>query len=748
MRPDAHDTVREEPSDAVTGAAVHGPVASFVGRSLELAGIAVSARSHPLVTITGPGGVGKTRLVLELMRHRKPDALKMWFVDLARTGGSVDVAAEIARATGVTAAPGRTDAALRRYLAARRAMLVLDNCEHVLDPCSGLVAELLGGSPTLSVLATSREPLGLDGEIVWRLEPLQAEEAYRLFVERACQVDPGFQPATTTEVTIRRLCERLDGLPLAIELAAGQLGVMTPAEILTRLESRMALPAVRRALAPARHTTLGRTIEWSYALLEPDEREGFQRLAVFTGGFDAASATDVALGGSIDLLGRLISKSLVAAASDGERTRYRMLETVREFALQELIEARELGRTRALHLQHYCGAAEEARSEWLASGSDRLVHTLDLDYENVRAALESSAEHDTCSGLRLFGAVRNLFFRLGQADGLGLAKLLLDGCPERDSYRVDALIGLAQLASTLMEHSTARESLAEAKALAHQLDDPIRTAWVGFFQGLTEALGGDPAAAAGHLEESLALHRNLGIELGQARALAVLGVSAFAAGDHERARSLLEEALPLYREHEDAWGEGQCLTFLGLVTVATAIKPARATRLFQEAARMLAPLRDATMLPIALVGQSVLLLPGDSTTAIKVTAAACAERERIGGRFPPFMTGQIERIRATSEQIPDGAGRRLWADGSGLDIESAIALAFGSEKPRQVAVGGLSRRETEVVKLVSTGAANKEIAASLHLSVRTIESHVRSALHKLGLQNRTQVATWARERLQ
>lgn len=726
-----------------------GRLPAFLGRAGDLAGVVAAVRNHPLVTITGPGGVGKTRLAIELLRGGALSPREVHFVDLAVADQSVDVNGEFARAVGISTAADQFAAALPAYLADRRVLLVVDNCEHVLASCAAVVGALLESSRQLRVLATSREPLGLAVEAVWRLEPLADEQATRLFVERARQLRPNFRPNPETEATIGRLCAALGRLPLAIELTAAQLPVMTPAEILNRIQARMALPSVRRPMAPARHSSVRRAIRWSYELLDPGEQAGFRRLAVFTGGFSAEGATDVALGGSIDLLGQLVGKSLVAATSDdGDHTRYRLLEPIRELALEELMQAGELDDARALHLRHFGAVGEDARAEWLATGTFDRVHAAGRDYENVRAALEWSVDHDPCAGVRLFGAMRQLFFRLGQADGVRLARVLLAACPELDGYRVDALIGLGQLASAVMQHTTAREALAEAASLAQRLEDPVRTAWSTFFQGLAETLAGDPASSRTLLETSLAMHRRLGLESGQARALAVLGVSAFVAGDHPSSRALLEEALRLYEAGNDVWGQGQCLTFLGLITLATAIEPARAAPVFQEACRLLAPRRDATMLPIALVGQATVLAGRDRTTAIKVTAAACSERERVGGRFPPFMTEQIDRMRAIAERLPDRSGLRLWADGARLDVEAAIALAFGSDGPSPGAVGGLSRRELEVVRLLSTGLTNKAIAARLQLSARTVESHVRHALGKLGLENRTQLATWARERLQ
>lgn len=321
------------------------PLTSLVGRARDLQGIGETLRRTRMVTLTGPGGVGKTRLALELARRQRDRrADGVWLVDLASGPEMPDVAAETARTLNVRSPRATTTTdALRRYLANRDLLLVLDNCEHVVDACAELTEALLRSCANVRVMATSRQSLGVSGETVWRLEPLASEDAYRLFVERARQRRPGFLPGEKTDATIARLCARVDRLPLAIELAAARVSVMSPAEVLSSLETRLSALGGGRRLSPAHHRTVRATVEWSHQLLDPAEQQALRSLAVFVGGFDADAAASVA-GLSLEVLARLVDKSLVAVIESARgRTRYRLLETVREYRLRA---ARRGGRAR------------------------------------------------------------------------------------------------------------------------------------------------------------------------------------------------------------------------------------------------------------------------------------------------------------------------------------------------------------------------------------------------------------------
>jgi predicted ATPase/DNA-binding CsgD family transcriptional regulator len=726
------------------------PLSSLVGRVWELDRIGEMLRRTRLVTLTGPGGVGKTRLALEVarcqLRRRRGG---VWLVDLAAGPETPNVAAETARVLGVGMPTGTSTAdALIRYLADRDVLLVLDNCERVVEECAEVVAGLLGSCGSLRVVATSREVLAVIGETVWRVDPLGPEDARRLFVERARQRRPEFIPSEEAESIIARLCARLDGLPLAIELAAGRVGVLSVPEILAGVEGRVGELAGGERFAPAHHRTLRATVDWSCQLLDPPEREAFRSLAVFVGGFDAQAAASVAPGLSVDMLARLVDKSLVAVAeSPRGRTRYRLLDMVHEYARELLVDAGELDAARERHLCHFAQFADTGGAGWFRYAA-RLVIELEDDYENVRAALEWAAGSDPCAARSLLTGMSDLFQLFGQADGWRLAQLLLKRCPLQDRERAEVQLTAGSLALTVADFQAAASALAQASKLSVELRERALEGWARFFQGLSEALAGVGEPAREHLEASKAILEEVGVREGWALATAALAVTYLNADEPERARELVEEALSVSVDTGYAWGQGQCHIYLGMIAEATGTDPARATFHYQQAVEQLRPFRGGPLLPVALVGQAGLLARRDPARALRVAAAAYALRERVGGQFPPFFRALAERARAAAEAAVGAEAPRTWKEGARLSLDEAIALAFEITQPRRHAPAGLSEREAQVARLVAQGLSNKAIGSSLHLSVRTVESHVRHLLAKTGLENRTQLATWAREQIQ
>jgi len=283
---------------------------------------------------------------------------------------------------------------------------------------------------------------------------------------------------------------------------------------------------------------------------------------------------------------------------------------------------------------------------------------------------------------------------------------------------------------------------ADAAQLSEQLGEEALQGWAHFFIGLIKGLSGEIEAARVHLEASRAAHRSLGIGVGWARATAVLGVTFLVEGDAVRARRLVEEALAVDVIEGDDWGLGHCHIYLGIIAESEHAARA-ATDHFQEAADRLRRFRGGPLLPAALIGQAGVLVAVDAPRAVRVIAAACAIRDRAGATFTPFFEERTERIRRAAEAAAGEAAQPAWADGSRLGVDDAIAIAFGGSRPPSASTDGVSMRELEVARLVADGLTNKQIAARLHLSVRTVESHVRSALMKAGLANRTQLATWA-----
>jgi predicted ATPase/DNA-binding CsgD family transcriptional regulator len=724
---------------------------SLVGRARELESIEGSLRRDRLVTITGPGGVGKTRLALELARRRigKP-ADGIWLADLTAIAESQDVATEVARTLEVLGSRNTTARdVLRRYLADREVLLVLDNCEHVLSDAAELSSSLLTTCRGVRILATSREPLGVPGEAIWRLDPLAPEDARRLFMERARRREPRFEPDQAADAVIAELCERLDRLPLAIELAAARMNVMSPAEVFAGLDRRVVSLDAGSPLTPPRQRTVRATAEWSYHLLDLAEQRCFRSLAVFVGGFDAAAAGAVVADFSFDLLARLVDKSLVAVVGGPSvGTRYRLLETMREYGHELLVAAGELDEARRRHLRHFAARAGKPETSWPSTGAQALLDELAADYENVRAALETAAETDPCGARRFLIAVNDLFVFFGQADGSRFAGLLLERCAARDRARAEVLIMAGSLAIMTADAQLARQALGEAQQLSASLDATELEGWARFFLGLAETLQARVGAARPHLLAACELHSRVGKRTGWARATAALGLTFLVEGDPAHARELAEQALSVDVEEGDLWAQGQCHLYLGMIADDASTGADVSGFHYQRAIECLRPFRGGPLLPVAMIGLAGLLVERDAAQALRVAAAAYKLRTRAGGEFPPVFRERAERVRAAAEAALGSEAPHAWASGRRLGVDDAIALALGAKDTRQPPALGLSARELAVVRQVAEGLTNKEIATRLHLSVRTVESHVRNALAKVGLENRTQLAIWARDRIQ
>ena len=326
--------------------------------------------SNRLVTLTGAGGVGKTRLAIQVAGQVAGEfGGGVWYVDLAPITDPAVVPIAVARAFGLPDQPGRsTMDTITRFVADRQMLVVLDNCEHLLDASTELVVALLGAAPGLTLLATSREAIGVAGEVGWRVPSLSlADDAIELFADRARHARPDFAVSDDNVATVTEICRRLDGVPLAIELAAARVRALSLAEILDSLHDRFRLLTGGARTAVRRQQTLRASVDWSHALLTEPERVLFRRLAVFMGGFDLEAAQAVAGGGEVeryqvlDQLSLLVDKSLVVAEDSGDRTRYRLLETVRQYALEKLGESGEADAVRSRHRDHYTALAAAGR---------------------------------------------------------------------------------------------------------------------------------------------------------------------------------------------------------------------------------------------------------------------------------------------------------------------------------------------------------------------------------------------------
>jgi predicted ATPase/DNA-binding CsgD family transcriptional regulator len=696
-----------------------------------------------LVTVIGPGGCGKTRFALEVLRRStqsKPGAAR--FADLSGISDPLAVEAEVTRALGLSVIPGRSPVDALEGLS-DRVLLLLDNCEHLVAECARIAERLLAGSRHLRILATSREVLGVPSETVWTLPPLTPDEAVRLFLERARSRRHSFAMSTANAGTVAEICRRLDRLPLAIELAAARIGAISSEEILERLDARFALLSDGARTAADRHRTLRATVEWSYALLEPDEQQLFAQLAVFRGGFDLEAVEAVGGRGALDRLSRLVGKSLVTVVGEPKpATRYAMLETLVEYGQERLREASDLESARQAHLHHFLTRAEAAFAERSRTGSASALQRLDHDLDNLRAALDWSLHSDPCAGVRLIAATREIWFRFGQAEGLRAARQLLERCPDRNEATAWALLTAGNLALTQLQHEDAIRYLEAAAQIGADVGAPAVRGWSAWMRGVDQFLAENHDAARGILEEGVALNRETRDPIGLGLCLASLGTVHLRLGNREEAMVRLGEGLDLLDRSGDRWGTGFCHTYLGIAHLAGGDR-ASANRHFRQAIAILGPMRDVTMLSLAVGGLGELAAPSDWTRAMRLAGAASGLRERLGGPFPRWIAAEVDGLLQRGRAaVGTDAADRWWADGFRLHTDAAVALAVGAARPGAPQAGPLSPRETQIGLLVAEGLSNAAIAGRLHLSTRTVENHVLHILNKLGAANRTQIAAW------
>lgn len=469
-----------------SSAARHLPaqLTSFVGRDAEKAEVRDLLADNRLVTLTGAGGVGKTRLAVQVaaaVAEKYSDGA--WYVDLAPIVDPELVAVTVVRSLGLPDQPGRSpEKALLQFVGARQMLVVLDNCEHLLDASSSVTAALLGGCPRLTLLTTSREPIGVAGEVTWRVPSLSlAGDAVRLFGDRAGQARPGFTVNDDNVAAIDEICRRLDGMPLAIELAAARVRALSPQEILAGLQDRFRLLTGGSRTAVRRQQTLQASVDWSHALLTEPERVLFRRLAVFAGGFDLEACQTVVCDNNLarhqvlDLLALLVDKSLVVAETTGSSTRYLLLETIRQYAQEKLGESADTVAVRDRHRDYYTAMAAALDSP-ASNDMERLLDRAENDIDNLRAAFAWSREnHDTDNALRLAASLRLWLSRGLVREGSDWLDLALGDAEAAGADVTPAALARALADKAFVDNMRSPESLPRAQrslAIARELDDP------------------------------------------------------------------------------------------------------------------------------------------------------------------------------------------------------------------------------------------------------------------------------------
>ena len=756
-------------------------LSSFVGREKELAEVKRLLESTRLLTLTGSGGCGKTRLALAVASEVVEDFEDgVWMVDLASLADPALVPQAIASTLGVREQPGRSLVeTLSDYLGSRKVLLVLDNCEHLIETCAGLAETLLRSCPKLRILATSREALGIVGEVAWpvpslslpdlrrlpAVESLPRYESARLFVERAVAVKPSFALTERNAPAVAQVCYRMDGIPLAIELAAARARVMSVEQIADRLDDSFGLLSAGSRTAMPRHRTLHATMEWSHELLPEEERTLFRRLSVFAGGFSLEAAESVCAGEDLEqdevlvLLSHLVDKSLVLVAEQDGEARYRLLETVRQYSWEKLSESGEAGRVCERHAGHYLALAQEAEPELKGEGQVAWLERLEREHDNLRVAMRWLLDRGESEEAARLGWALWLFWgiRAHFAEGQRSMEQALSaegGAAMSASARAKALYVAGMMANYQGDHRSAETLVEESLGLFRELEDKLGTAYALSNAGFAALGQGQPQKAITLTEDAVDLFLEEDEKWGAAIELGFLAVAWRDQGDHRRAKQLAERGLALSREV----GERQtlCTALYTLATLAQAEGDhERARDLFEEGLTLSAELGNEADVAHCLEGlASIAGAEGRVVRAAHLWGAEEALLEKIEAAvytYVPDRSLHQSHVAAAQARIGEEAWGAAWKEGRAMNLEQAIEYALepgpspGPAATPQTYPAGLSAREVEVLRLVARGLTNAKIAEKLFLSSRTVDWHLSSIYRKLGVHSRTEATRFAVE---
>ncbi|HEX3724275.1 MAG TPA: tetratricopeptide repeat protein [Nitrolancea sp.] len=739
---------------------LYHPLSSFIGREHEVADLCRLIGEHRLVTVTGPGGNGKTRLVVEVgwkefNRHRDG----VWFVDLTALSDPTLLAQTVADALGIQLAD-RDDplAALIARLRDRDLLLILDNCEHLITACAHFVLTLLATCAEVRVLATSREALRLRGGRRWLVPPLPlpeadaglaeiaASDAVRLFIDRIRWHRPEFALSEDNASLVATICRQLEGLPLALELAASSAAVLALPELAQRLANVLDVLVEGARRLPRRQQTLRATLDWSYDLLEPLEQVLFRRLAVFAGGWSLAAAEvvcpdeELASRAVLGLLSQLVQKSLVLVEASGDEARYRLLEPVRQYAIERLRASGEFDAVRGRHAQYFLLLTEEAESHLAGPGQASWLKRVARERDDLRAALVSFEKcGDRGSALRLAAGLGRFWWVQGYvAEGRQwLTRTLAATSGEYQPARMKALGAAFTMAHRGGDYVAAQSLAEESLALAQRHGDERDVAWSLAYLGMVAAeTGGDQLNL---FHESLTLFRAVDDRAGIAEVLNMLGEAKRLQGDFGDATELYEESLALWRELGDEQYVATILHNLGRVAQRLGDSQ-RAATLLVDSLTLFQNLQINNGVALCLRGLAgVAVGIGRLETAARFLGAAETLAERAG-----VVEDTADREQSQSALAAARAGlgeahfAAAWSAGKSLSVDAAIedALAFGDADPLPYLTPG----EQKVACLVARGLTNGQIAAELGVAARTIDTHVSHILHKLGVPSRHDIA--------
>lgn len=767
-------------------------LSTFIGREREIMRITRLLQGTALLTLTGPGGCGKTRLALAVAEsavRRFPDGV--WLVELAPYSDPRLAPLAVATALNLRESPGTPlIETLTEHLKSRHLLLLLDNCEHLIQSCAQLAHDLLTACPNLHILATSREPLHITGETTWlvpalalpdlkALPPVQElsqVEAVRVFVERARRTLPDFALDERTARPIAEICCQLAGSPLAIELAAARIRVLSPAQVAARLEDALTLLAGGDRTGPARHRTLQATLDWSYHLLAKPEQSQFRRLAVFTGSFalEAAEAVSACQEQALDLLAALVDKSLLEVEPEtGSERRYRYLEPVRQYSLAKLASSGESEAARDRLLAWAVTLTRELSSYSVWYGHNN-VKRLESDHSNLRAALAWSLTQPgrTEAGIRVATRLTQFWQMQGYiTEGLDWLQRLMDRHEDiPDLLRVEALLRSGFLALHTGQVTLAKQYLELGLELNTQLGDQGDQSFLGWlimFLGWAAFREGDMDEAEALCRQSLTIHQECRDALGIASDYLLLADLAYV-GDHfESARENIEESLAICRRNSYAQAIGRRLARLGAIWLALD-GHMQARECLDGSLRLCRVSGDHWGTVMALGGMvSLTRKQGLADRAAWLLGIIQVFLDRSGASLWPVDRMAYERNTSELRTLlgdaafegargrgisqgtddPDGAIRHVLSEPEPDEERRRAQAQRAGVQPAAAPAPGepyspLSRREREVAALVAQGKSNAEIAAALFLGLRTVEAHVTHILNKLGFNSRTQIAAW------
>jgi predicted ATPase/DNA-binding NarL/FixJ family response regulator len=763
---------------------------SFIGRRHEIAEARRLQSTSRLVTMTGIGGVGKTRLALRVAEDsRRAFADGVWLVALGDLHDPALLPETVAAALGLPDRPGRSVSRLLiDHLSTKQTLLVLDNCEHALGAVAELAQTLLRACPELQILATSREVLGVDGEQVMRVPPLAVPdtrqvpsletmancEAVALFVARATACLPDFALTETNCAAVAGICDRLDGLPLAIELAAVRIRAMTAEQILHRLTDRYQLLTVGSRVAPPRQQTLRSCVDWSYELCAPREQQLWASLSVFVGGFELDAAEgicpeELVNGDFLDAVSSLVDKSILVREQDGEVVRLGMSEAISDYGREKLRESGDLPGAQRRHLAWYEHLVERAESEWIGPRQTDWIARLDREQSNLREALAFSlTEHVVATDPNVNARIANALFMFWSCRGMlaearrWMGRCLTSSDAMKAEERVEMLYCDGVLAGMQGQLGEASARAEQCCSLAEQLGDAESLEIGNYARGYRALFSGDLAAAVEPLQTAIAsagasvpgadrgpsasrIGRQLGGLLG-------LAIASGLSGDEETAVACHEQVLAITTPREESFFRAYSSWTLGLTALRTGDTD-RATAVTKLALRLIRKVDDPVMMGWCLESLAWIATREDEPTRAVVLMGAAETLSQTVGSTSATLPYLLAHHEECEQHACDALGTRAYGEafrtGAAMTLDQAVAYALGDRcvaQARTTPVAPvLTPRETEVAHLVAAGHSNRTIASMLVISPRTAQGHVEHVLSKLGFSSRTQIAAWMAE---